>query len=128
MPRWLQRRSSASGDDCPSWSASTNKSSRNTFPSGIKLLYDVENSVVDVIFVHGLAEDSERTWTAKNAAAPWPQNLLPSKVPSARVLTFGYDAYVADWRDVVSKNRIRDHAMNLLTAVATYRENDTTVC
>ena len=80
-----------------------------------------------IILVHGLTGGRERTWTAKNAAAPWPQSLLPSKVPNARVLTFGYDAYVVDWRGVVSTNRIGNHATNLLTSIATYRENDDTV-
>ena len=79
------------------------------------------------MFVHGLTGDREKTWTAKNAAAPWPQSLLPSKIPNARVLTFGYDAYVADWKGVVSNSRIGNHAMNLLTSVATYREDDNTV-
>jgi protein SERAC1 len=80
-----------------------------------------------IIFVHGLTEDREKTWTAENAAVLWPQTLLPTEVPHARVLTFGYNAYVADWRDVISKYRIRNHSRNLLTAVATYRENDNTV-
>ena len=80
-----------------------------------------------IIFVHGLTGDREKTWTAKDSSAPWPQTLLPSKVPDARILTFGYDAYVADWRGVVSKNRIGNHSMNLLTAVATFREDDDTV-
>jgi hypothetical protein len=53
--------------------------------------------------------------------------LLPSKVANARILTFGYDASVANWRSLVSKNRIGNHAMNLLAAVATYREDDDTV-
>jgi hypothetical protein len=69
----------------------------------------------------------EITWKSKSAADPWPKTLLPSKVPGARVLTFGYDAHVADWRGMVSKNRIGNHAMNLLAAVATYREEDDTV-
>lgn len=34
---------------------------------------------------------------------------------------------MADWQGVVSKNRIGNHSMNLLTAVATYREDDDTV-
>lgn len=80
-----------------------------------------------IIFVHGLTGDREKTWTAKGSSAPWPQTLLPSKVPDARVLAFGYDAYVADWRGVVSKNWIGNHSMNLLTAVATFREEDDTV-
>lgn len=34
---------------------------------------------------------------------------------------------MADWKGVVSKSRIGNHAMNLLTSVATYREDDDTV-
>ena len=63
----------------------------------------------------------------KNATDPWPQTLLPAEVSNARILTFGYDAYVADWRGMVAQNRIGNHSMNLLTAVATYREDDDTV-
>jgi hypothetical protein len=80
-----------------------------------------------IIFIHGLTGDREKTWKAKAATSPWPKTLLPSKVPNARVLTFGYDAYVADLRGMVSKNRIGNHAMNLLAAIATYREDDETV-
>jgi hypothetical protein len=80
-----------------------------------------------IIFVHGLTGDREKTWTAKGSSAPWPQTLLPSKVPDARVLAFGYDVYVADWRGVVSKNRIGNHSINLLNAVATFRGDDDTV-
>jgi len=38
--------------------------------------------------------------------------LLPSKLPTARILTFGYDAFVADWRGEVSQNRMANHAWN----------------
>jgi hypothetical protein len=48
-------------------------------------------------------------------------------LPTARVLTFGYDAYVADWRGVVSQSLIANHAWNLLTSLSSYRENDATV-
>jgi len=34
---------------------------------------------------------------------------------------------VADWQGVVSQNRIANHAWNLLTSLATYREDDDTV-
>jgi hypothetical protein len=80
-----------------------------------------------IVFVHGLTGDREETWKADGAAEPWPANLLPSKVANARILTFGYDAHVADWRGMVSKNRIGNHSMNLLTAIATHREDDNTV-
>ncbi|KAB5515378.1 hypothetical protein GE09DRAFT_1231411 [Coniochaeta sp. 2T2.1] len=97
-----------------------------TFPSGIKLLHCPESPTADIVFVHGLTGDREKTWTARHASAPWPQALLPSELPTARVLTFGYDAYVADWRGVVSQNRIGNHAWNLLTSLAAYRDRDDT--
>lgn len=110
----------------PMISSTPTLSSQKNFPCGLKLLYQGENSIVDLIFVHGLTGDRERTWTAKDATKPWPETLLPSKVPNARILTFGYDAYISDWRGMVSKNRIGNNAMNLLAAVASYREEDDT--
>ncbi|TRX94521.1 hypothetical protein FHL15_004676 [Xylaria flabelliformis] len=101
------------------------------FPSGIKELYcPSAESTVDIVFIHGLTGDRERTWTAKNASEPWPKTLLASKLPTARILTFGYDAYVADWKTVVSQNRIGNHSSNLLNSLAHYREEkeDTALC
>lgn len=80
-----------------------------------------------IIFIHGLTGHREKTWKAKGATGPWPKTILPSRMPNARVLTFGYDAGVVDWRGMVSKNRVANHAMNLLTAIATYRGDDETV-
>ncbi|KAK3937089.1 hypothetical protein QBC46DRAFT_417131 [Diplogelasinospora grovesii] len=96
------------------------------FPSGIKLLHCPEIAAADIVFVHGLTGDREKTWTARHASEPWPQALLPSELPTARVLTFGYDAYVADWRGMVSQSRIGNHAWNLLTSLTSYREKDDT--
>lgn len=104
----------------------TSSWSRKTFPSGIKLLHSPTDHIVDIVFIHGLTGDREKTWTPRDATEPWPNTLLPSEIPTARVLTFGYDSYVVDWREVVSQNRIKDHAWNLLTSLATYRERDDT--
>lgn len=80
-----------------------------------------------IIFVHGLTGHRETTWTAKGSGLPWPQELLPSEVPKARILTFGYDARVLDWRSMISQNRIGNHSRNLLHAIANYRDRDNTV-
>ena len=80
-----------------------------------------------IVFVHGLTGDREATWTAQGASEPWPKTLLPSILPTARVLMFGYDAYVVDWRGVVSQNFIGNHACNLLTSLSSYRDKDGTV-
>lgn len=84
-----------------------------------------------IVFIHGLKGHREKTWTARNNGAavfePWPKTLLPSEIPTARILTFGYDANVTEWRNVVSQNRVRNHAWSLLTLFANYREKDETV-
>ena len=82
---------------------------------------------LSIVFIHGLTGDRDATWTASDATDPWPKTLLPPVISTARVLTFGYDANVADWKGVVSQSRIANHAGNLLTALSTYRENDDTV-
>ena len=83
--------------------------------------------VPSIVFIHGLRGDREKTWTATHASEPWPKALLPSKLPTARILTFGYDAYVAELRGVVSQSRIRNHASSLVASLASYREEDDTV-
>jgi protein SERAC1 len=80
-----------------------------------------------IVFVHGLTGDREKTWTAPDAAGPWPSVILPLEIPDARIMSFGYDAYVTDWRGMVSKNKIGNHAMDLLTSLATYRESHDSV-
>ncbi|KAF2187179.1 kinase-like protein [Zopfia rhizophila CBS 207.26] len=125
--RWpLKRRAKDTDHNSSPLTSSLATKRRKTFPSGIKLLHDAQNSTVDIIFVHGLTGDREKTWTANSAATPWPQALLPGTLPTARILTFGYDAYVADWQGIISKNRIGNYSMDLLTAVAAYRENNNT--
>lgn len=130
MRRLLQlRQKAATGDQdaTPSRAAATSSAPRKTFPYGIKTLHSPENGTIDVVFVHGLTGNRDKTWTAQDASEPWPKTLLPSRLPTARILTFGYDTYVADWRGVVSQNRITNHTWNLLTSLALHREDDDTV-
>lgn len=84
-------------------------------------------SLLSIVFIHGMDGDCEKTWTAQYASEPWPKILLPPKFPTARILTYGYDSYVDDWREMVSQNKIEGHAQNLLSSLALYREKDNTV-
>ncbi|KAI3004245.1 hypothetical protein CBS147346_4931 [Aspergillus niger] len=99
---------------------------RKSFPNGIKTLCSPDDGTIDIVFIHGLTGDREATWTAEGATEPWPKSLLPSILPTARILTFGYDAFVVDWRRPVSENFIGNHAWNLLTSLSSYRDNDDT--
>lgn len=76
--------------------------------------------------MHGLTGDREKTWTAEGAS-PWPKTLLPVEIPCARILTFGYDAKVLDLKQMVSKNSVGNHAWDLVTSLACYRDKDNTV-
>ena len=91
-----------------------------TFPEGIKELYPCDNAVVDVCFIHGLTGNREETWTATGQQAPWPKLLLPHRLRCARVLTWGYDAYLMH-RGVSCSNRLIDHSTNLLNDLTTDR-------
>jgi hypothetical protein len=84
-------------------------------------LYDCADAAVDICFVHGLTGDRERTWTAEGQSNPWPQVLLPAKLDRARILTYGYDAYIVR-KSVASTNRLIDHATNLLVDLASERD------
>lgn len=85
-----------------------------SFPDGVKVLHDCPNAAVDVCFVHGLTGNRDSTWTASGQSTPWPETLLPPKLSKARILTYGYDAYIVR-KSVASANRLIDHSKNLLT-------------
>ncbi|PWY64836.1 alpha/beta-hydrolase [Aspergillus eucalypticola CBS 122712] len=87
--------------------------STSLFPDGVEVLHDCPNADYDICFVHGLTGDRRTTWTADHQSAPWPQTLLPSHIRRARILTYGYDAYIVR-KSAASSNRLIDHATNLL--------------
>ncbi|KAF7164512.1 hypothetical protein CNMCM6106_001030 [Aspergillus hiratsukae] len=91
------------------------------FPDGVEVLHDCPDATVDICFVHGLTGDRTTTWTAQGQSDPWPKTLLPSKLSTARILTYGYDAYVVR-KSVAGSNRLIDHATNLLNDLTTDRD------
>jgi hypothetical protein len=48
----------------------------------------------------------------------WPEAILPSVLPEARILTWGYDADVDAFNTSVGHNNVEQHANDLLTDVA----------
>ncbi|EXA30507.1 hypothetical protein FOVG_18111 [Fusarium oxysporum f. sp. pisi HDV247] len=91
-----------------------------SFPDGIDVWHDPPNAKVDICFIHGLTGDRNDTWTAQQQPEPWPKSLLVAKLGDARILTYGYDAYVLR-ASVASSNKLIDHATNLLSDLASDR-------
>ena len=76
---------------------------------------------VDVVAVHGLQGDAYKTWTHENHTL-WLRDMLPTEVPSARIMTFGYESAVAFSNSV---SGIRDKALDLLNRLSAKRNDDT---
>ena len=91
-----------------------------SFPDGVEVLHDCPNATVDICFVHGLTGNRDSAWTAHRQSTPWPKTLLPPKLTRARILTYGYDAYIVR-KSGASSNRLIDHATNLLNDLTTDR-------
>ncbi|KAI9898909.1 hypothetical protein N3K66_005370 [Trichothecium roseum] len=99
-----------------------------------------EQAKVDVVFVHGLHGDRVGTWTYKeqdNDPDPifWPRDLLPDVCPNARVLSFGYNARVAEFiysgsekPPVPPRTGIDDHSIALLDSLQNLRAETQTAC
>jgi hypothetical protein len=53
--------------------------------------------IIDIIAIHGLNGDYERTWTTTSASGNpvnWLRDLLPQQIPSARIMSYGYNSAV----------------------------------
>ncbi|KAG8525535.1 uncharacterized protein KY384_009179 [Bacidia gigantensis] len=68
-----------------------------TRQSGLRVVHQPRGApILNIIFIHGLGGDSQRTWSKDphDASLFWPQHWLPLEpgIASARILSFGYNA------------------------------------
>ncbi|CAH0004006.1 unnamed protein product [Clonostachys byssicola] len=119
MKRVFQRRESDDKGDT---------SEGNPEPIGLELWYEGPNAEFDIIFIHGLMGNRNKTWQATGSNGlklePWPKALLPAKLPESRIFTFGYDAKVTDTKEFmgkVSEKTLRDHAAELIYSICHQR-------
>ncbi|KAH7046754.1 hypothetical protein B0J12DRAFT_741718 [Macrophomina phaseolina] len=87
---------------------------------GIGLVADHSDAVLDIIFVHGLTGNRDKTWTNPKGTF-WPGALLSQDFPRARIMTFGYDADVVRFWTIASSNRLSHHGKSLAYALLDQR-------
>lgn len=90
---------------------------------GLTEVFSSKPASVDVVFVHGLNGDPQKTWTAETSRTFWPSQLLPPILEEehARILVYGYDADVSSFTDGASKDKIHNHAEHLVAELAANR-------
>ncbi|KFA80265.1 hypothetical protein S40288_04571, partial [Stachybotrys chartarum IBT 40288] len=57
-----------------------------------------------IVFIHGPNGGRTKTWTTNGTL--WPEDFLPKTIPTARILTFGYDANIVHFWSRPAENRI----------------------
>lgn len=73
-------------------------------------------SGVDLVFVHGLRGSRQKTWSRDGVF--WPQDLLKDDLEKIRVISWGYDASIANAFAYASKESLFGHATTLLNDLA----------
>ncbi|CAG7850854.1 SubName: Full=Related to tetratricopeptide repeat domain protein-Neosartorya fischeri {ECO:0000313/EMBL:CCA73065.1} [Serendipita indica DSM 11827] len=76
--------------------------------------------VVDIVAIHGINGHREKTWMTDQGVL-WLRDLLPSDLPNARVLTYGYDAETHS-QEFVSTQTIHRHAESFVKALSRERQ------
>ena len=72
--------------------------------------------------MHGLYEDCNETWTDPESRVFWLRDLLPSRLPQARILTYGYKAEALTSSGEGSSDRILPHALTLVADLYAHRD------
>ena len=84
-------------------------------------------SIPSIVAVHGLYEDSIETWTDPESRIFWLRDLLPKRLPKARILTYGYKAEPGQTPGEGSSDQILSHAKTLVAELNATRHLSRTV-
>ena len=94
---------------------------------GLKVLYEGNAPVCDIVAVHGLGATPEWAWVSKDRSGPDPRinwlkdhRMLPHQVPDSRIMTFNYESKGLHPQAV--KAKLSDCANSLLNALKNDRE------
>ena len=90
---------------------------------GLFELADPSDATIDIVAVHGLKGDPYKSWSEGETL--WLRDFLPKDVPTARVMTFGYDARIEGGS---SENSIRTTAEKLLNRLSSKRSGSSGDC
>ena len=66
-----------------------------------------------IVAIHGLNGHREETWTKDNVN--WLRHLLPTDIPNARILSWGYDANIHSTSSQKSRQFLNNHTLGLLS-------------
>ncbi|KAH8151561.1 uncharacterized protein LAJ45_04182 [Morchella importuna] len=96
---------------------------------GVKLIASGKEPIVDIIAVHGLHGDAYKTWTAKpekagGAEVMWLRDLLPTEIPNARILAYGYDSDPGKFLGGASTSMVHHHAFTLVSELYFFRRRE----
>ena len=80
-----------------------------------------ELALVSIVAIHGLDGHREETWSTEDGVL-WLRDLLPSGLPNARILSYGYDADTHS-TECVSTQTMRRHAEGLAQALSRQRKD-----
>ncbi|KAF8515163.1 hypothetical protein BU17DRAFT_51957 [Hysterangium stoloniferum] len=98
---------------------------RNTYIDpgfGIKELSPGTSPTIDIVAIHGFDGHREASWTADNGQL-WLRDFLPQTIPTARIWSYGYDAYT---ENASSQQTVHGHAQDFLAKLSNSRETDRT--
>ncbi|KAJ5726648.1 uncharacterized protein N7483_008005 [Penicillium malachiteum] len=92
---------------------------------GLSTFSSPDDAKFDIVFVHGLRGNREKTWT--KGGILWPRDLLAPELPDSRIMSFGYDsAIIHSDTTEVTQGSLTNVARSLCGSLTTVRSTPET--